>query len=255
MEYISYQLVSDMTDNINTGSYLSKTEYSMFTDGFSKDLWYGFSANDIIELGVFDYEQNQLKWDILNQSKKYNTNTYSYFNTLDFPVQYSYLELKPDFILYKNDKILISPPTQLSQSFNISNGNYILTYNFMRNMAGTSTAPLAIKDISTSRTEVKLVPVGSSTLQYDAFCKNKFLMEDVSPLYLQLTNNCPYSEIYNSIYPLYVNEINTIKTLFFLNTDGDVINFLKNIYEDFIIYTDSEENPEKLFPSSITRAC
>lgn len=244
MEYNSYQLVSQYTGSLNTGSYLTQTDYSMFVQGFTSDLWYGFSANDVIELGVFDYSQNQIAWGILSQDKKYKTYQYTYLNTLDFPVTYSYSQLISDFILYKNDKILVSPPTQLTNSFGISDGNYILTYNFTREMAGTINAPLVIKEISSLRKELKLVPLKESTLQYEAFCRKKILLSDISPLYLQLTQNCPYGQIFNQISSKYINEINTLKTIFFLNTDGAVLDFLKNIYEDLIIYTNTPKDTQ-----------
>ena len=144
MEFTSYQIVSNNTASLNTGSYLNLVEYSMFVRGYVGDVWYGFSANDAIELGVWDLDNNLVGWQILNQSKSYNEISLSYTNTLNFPVGYSYKELKPDFTLYKNEKILVNPPEQLSSSFGILSGSYILTYNFTREMAGTSNNPLVI---------------------------------------------------------------------------------------------------------------
>ena len=144
MEFTSYQLVGQNTASLNTGSYLNRVEYSLFTKGFASDLWYGFSSNDAIELGVWDRNENLLGWQTINQSKSYNAVTLSYTNTLNFPVTYSYLELNPDFTLYKNQKILVNPAEELSSSFHILSGSYFLTYNFVREMAGTITNPLVI---------------------------------------------------------------------------------------------------------------
>lgn len=105
MNYNSYQMVSQNTNSLNTGSYLNQNDYSMFVRGFTGDLWYGASANDVIELGVYDYSQNLVAWGTLNQDKKYKIRQYSYLNNLNAPVTYSYAELQSDFILYKNDKI------------------------------------------------------------------------------------------------------------------------------------------------------
>ena len=195
MEYVSYQMVAESTGSLNTSSYLNRTDYSMFIKGFEGDMWYGISANDAIELGVFDYDQNIIAWETLNQEKRYNTRNLSYLNTLDAPITYSYSELVQDFILYKNEKILVNPSQQISQSLGVPDGSYILTYNFVRGMAGSPSTPLVIKEVSPSRKELKLTPVGGSTPQYEAFCKKKFLVSDVSPLYIQLTSNCRYSQI------------------------------------------------------------
>lgn len=253
MEYVSYQSVSSNKVNLNTGSYLNTTDYSLFVKDFANDLWYGYSANDVIELGVYDHDQNQLAYGVLSQDKKYKTSQYSYINTLDFPVTYSYSELISEFILYKNEKILISPIEQVA-SLGLSDGSYVLTYNFTREMAGTPNMPLIVKEISPSSKEVKLVPIGQATNQYNAFCNKKILVSDVSPLYLKSIKNCPYGQIYNQISSQYSSEINTLKSLFFLNTDGAVVQFLKNIYEDLVLYTNPSvdvynnptSSPEKL---------
>lgn len=237
MEYTSYQITSTETNSLNTGSYLNRTDYSMFVGGFVGDLWYGFSSNDVLEIGVYDRTQTPIDWKTVHQEKNYKFSQYSYFNVQNVPVTYSYAELLPDFILYKNEKVLISPPVEIDKAFNITQGSYVLTYNFTREMAGTPASPLIIKDISPSRTELKIVPVGETTLQYEAFCKKTIQMGDVSPLYLQLIEYCPISQIYGQISSQYTNQINTIKNLFFLATDGEMVNFIRNLYEDLYVYT------------------
>jgi hypothetical protein len=255
MEYVSYQLVSENTGSLNSGSYLNENEVSLFFEGTLPDVWYGLSPYDVTELGVFDLEQNLLAWKVLDGNVNFVSKTSSYLNGLDIPITYSYSELKQDLILYKNQKLLVNPPTQLMQSFGIESGSYVLSYNFVRNMAGSINSPLLINDISPSRKEVKLLPVGQSTRQYEAFCKKKILINDVSPLYIESTWECPYNNIYNEIRYRYISEINTLKFLFFLNTDGEVLTFLKNLYEDHIVFTrptvDAEGvitiDPEKVF--------
>lgn len=237
MEFTSYQIVADNTASLNTASYLNRTEHSLFVKGYTSDLWYGFSANDIVEFGAWDRQNNFVGWNVLNQSKSYNITTLSYLNTLDSVVTYSYAELKPDFILFKNEKILVNPPEQLSESINAQSGSYFFTYNFAREMAGNQNDPLIIKDISPSRKEVKLIPLASDSPMYNAFCNKKVIVQDVSPLYLKSTAKCPYEQIYNKISPLYTKEINVVKSIFFLATDGAMLTFLRNLYEDLIIYT------------------
>lgn len=237
MEFTSYPLVAKNTASLNTGSYLNRTEYTLFVNGYAPDLWFGFSANDVIEFGAWDREQNFVGWNVLNQSKSFNEITLSYLNTLDFPVTYSYSELLTDFLLYKNESVLVSPPEQLRQATGLAEGSFQFVYNFTREMAGTINNPLVIKEISPSRKELKLVPLSSSDASYEAFCKREVLLRDVSPLYLQSVKTCPYEQIYARVNSSYQAEINTIKSVFFLNTDGALITFLKNLYEDFVIFT------------------
>jgi hypothetical protein len=237
MEFTSYQLVGHNTASLNTGSYLNRVEYSMFSKGFTTDMWYGFSANDAIEVGVWDRENNLVAWNTVHQSKSYNNITLSYINTLNYPVTYSYRELKPDFVIYKNDKILVSPSAELSSSFGLVSGSYFVTYNFIREMAGNPSEPLVIKDISPSRKELKLVPLSASTAAFAAFCQKKVLVSDVSSLYIELLRGCPYSTIYNQVASLYPKEIETLKSVFFLTSDASTVTFLKNLYEDLYLYS------------------
>lgn len=237
MDFTSYPLVSQNTASLNTGSYLNRTEYTLFVNGYVADLWFGFSANDVVEFGVWDRENNFLGWNVLNQSKSFNEITLSYLNTLDFPVTYSYTDLLTDFTLYKNAKVLVNPTEELQTATGLTEGSFFFVYNFTREMAGNITNPLIIKEISPSRKELKLVPLSSSNAAYDAFCKKKVLLRDVSPLYLQSVKGCPYEQVFSKVSPSYQSEINTIRSVFFLNTDGAMVTFLKNLYEDFIIFT------------------
>ena len=127
MEYTSFQLISENSQSLNTGSYLNTTEYSMFVNTFSPDLWFGLSEKDVIEIGLWDRSQNLIGWNTINQSKSYDTVTISHFNTLNNVVSYSYQEFIPDFILHGTDDILVAPAAQVSQSFGISSGSYFIT--------------------------------------------------------------------------------------------------------------------------------
>jgi hypothetical protein len=237
MEYISYQTISENVNNLNSASYLNNDEYSLFVNGYIGDVWYGLSPSDEIELGVFDYSKNLIAWETFQNDNNYVLSTYSFLNTRDYAEEYTYKTLSPEFVIHENEKILVSPPHELTSSFGISDGSYILSYNFTRNMAGDKNTPLIIKDISPSRKEIKLVPVNGSPSRYDAFCRKKVLISEISPLYIKTFNKCQYSDIYNNVFANYSSEISTLKTLFFLTSDGDVITFLKNLYEDLIIYT------------------
>lgn len=241
---IPYQYVTDNPNHINTGSYFNKSESDMFISGFGTDLWYGFSEMDVIELSVFDLDENQIGWDTINTEKEYKKVTLTYLNALDQPVQYSYNELLSDFTLYKNTKILVNPIEQLSSSFGITQGSYVLSYNFVREMAGSPTDPLVVKDISPSRKEVKLIPSNKNNPRFEAFCKKKFQIKDVAPVLLQQTNQCPYDQIYSKIKEKYANEIAFLKQLLFLDTDSALISFIKTLYQDNIIYTAPPANEE-----------
>ena len=234
---IPYPYTFESPTNLSTASYLNEKESEFFIQRNSSDLWYGFSEVDAIELSVYDLNGNFVNWGTLNTDKSYKTVTLSYLDDKDQKITYSYDELLTDFILYKNTKILVDPTDQLSSSFGIIQGNYTLSYNFTREMAGTPLDVLVVKDISPSGKEVKLIPLKGNSLRYQAFCLKKFQLKDVSPLTLQVIDQCPYDQIYTNVKSQYQNEINFLKSLMFLNTDGAFVNFLRTLYEDVIVYT------------------
>lgn len=209
----------------------------MFTNGFQTDLWFGLSEYDVIEMGLWDRDKNQIGWGTFYQSKSYDTVTIAYYNTLNNAVTYSYQALNPDYILHKTENILMDPADQVSASFHIPSGSFFITYNMIREMAGNPANPLVIKDIASSRKELKLYPISNFNDSYMAFCQHKFLMNDVSSLYVNTVKDCPYGNIFNKVSPLYTNEINTIKNLFFIPSDGRMLMFFKNIYEDLLLYS------------------
>lgn len=211
----------------------------MFVNGFTNDLWYGLSAKDVVEVGVWDRVETQIGWNTLYQSKSYDTVTVSYFDYLNNAVTYSFQELKPEFILNQTKNILVAPVDQVSSSFNITSGSFNLTYNLTREMAGSPSSPLVIKDVASSRKEIKLLPVSSFDDSYTSFCQHKMLMNDVSSLYVRLLDGCPYGNIYNAVAPIYPKEISTIKHLFFIPSDGGMLTFFRNIYEDVLMYSSS----------------
>lgn len=233
---IPYPYVTNNANHINTGSYFDETETKMFVNGYGTELWYGFGETDYIELSVFDLDQNPLHWKTIHSEKQYKTVQMTYQDALDRAATYSYRELLTDFILYKNTKILVDPLVDLAP-FGLADGSYLLSYNFVREMAGTPDFPLAVKEISPSRKEIKIIPVGANTVRYQAFCLKKFQIRDVAPLLLQLTNQCPYDQIYNRVKEKYASQTAFLKQLLFLTSDGALVAYLKTLYEDTIVYT------------------
>ena len=68
---IPFPFVTSNPENINTGSYLNQKETTNFVSNFLPDLWYGFSEEDVIEVSVFDLDQNPIGWKTINTDKIY----------------------------------------------------------------------------------------------------------------------------------------------------------------------------------------
>jgi hypothetical protein len=234
---LPYLVTGNVTGSINSGSYFDSRDTSLFYVTQSQDIWYGFSPNDAVEFSAFTTNDNTaVSWKVLNQNKQYTTIPLTYIDSLNNIQNYSYLQLNPQFILYKNNRILVNPIDDLVQS-GIFDGSYNLSYNFVRNVAGNSENLLSIKEISPSRTELKLIPQRSPNVSYTAFCQKKFAIRDVSPVLLIIVQSLPYDSVYKSMAETYTTNINFLKSLFFLADENAIITFLKSLYEDYIKYT------------------
>lgn len=255
---LPYAVLGQFTGSIESGSFLDSNDTSLFYVSQSSDIWFGFSTNDVIEISAFSTDdKSPLGWGILEQTKTFQTVTLTYLDNLNVPNTYSYNELVNPYTFYKNNSILLQPASDLA-SIGITEGNYEVSYNFVREMAGNIVAPLTIKDISPSRTEVKLIPSnGLGDVQYNSFYLKKFPIRDAASLLLSVSKNLSYDSIFRTMnaLPQYQDGISFLKFAFFLTDDGSIINFIKNLYEDFITYTvlGAAITPGGLPPSIITR--
>ena len=233
---LQFPTISNFSGSIFSGSYLGVQDTSLFLVSQSADIFFGYSNRDVTELTVFDTSDNQISWSLLDTVKKYNTVTLTYIDSLNNVKSYTYNELVNQFITYRSQKILLDTVTDLSSS-GVFDGSLKVSYIFSRNMAGDSVNHLVINEISPSRTEIKLLPKGGDNVPYTSFCIKKFPISDISSILLSITQTCPYDKIYKIMYDQYKSSIQFLQTLFFLPDDGSVITFLKNLYEDFVKYT------------------
>jgi hypothetical protein len=241
-----YPTISELSSSLNSGSYLNKTDYNLFYKNTQTDLWYGLSNKDAIEFVVYNLQEDLLYWNSVEDLGEFKQNSLTYWDAKNNSIEYLYDQFVFDYPLFKNDKILVSPVSHFSQS-NLPDGEYILSYQFTRYLSGTPSQPLVIKEISPNKTEVKLIPSKGRTVEYDAFCLGKFPLYDVSPLYLKLMKGCSYDEIYKNTKVKYQTEVNQLKSIFFLESDGKFVEFLKSIYEDFIKYSNQFEDKVESF--------
>ena len=232
---LPYKKLNNITSSLNGGYYVTPEDFDLFVGESSLDYWYGMSERDVVEFSVFDKQENQYLWECIFPKKIYKENYLSTLNEKNETIQYSYKEFISDFILYKNDKILDQVSKTMSER-SIPTGNYILSYNFVRNMAGDEKNPIYIKEISPSKKEIKITTKQKS-IPFDAFCLKKFQISDVAPLVLKSLYDFPYNKIYTSLKEQNKETIDFIKFLFFIKNDGEFLTFLKSFYEDYIKYT------------------
>lgn len=252
---LPYQVLGEFTGSVESGSYLNVQDTSLFYVSQSTDIWFGISQNDVVEFAAYSTDDLSLtQWGTLDEQKQFQTVNLSFFDDLNIIHSYSYDELIQTFIIYKNSEILLKPSDDLN-ALGITDGNFVVSYNFTRQMAGTPVNPLTVKDISPSRTEIKLIPAGSSDVFYNAFCLKKLAIRDVAPVLLNITRDLPFDKIYQSMKPTYQAGISFLQFVFFLPDDGSVVQFLRNLYEDQIKYTQLSQEllDSGLEPTRISR--
>jgi hypothetical protein len=252
---LPYSVLGNYTASIQSGSYLDNNDTALFYTSQSNDIWFGLSSNDVIEISAYTTDdQTQEAWGILDQDKNFQTITLTYLDSLNTPTTYSYNQLVNPYTFYKNSKILVQPSSDLA-TIGINDGNYTIGYNFVRDMAGSLSSSLTIKDISNSRTEIKLIPSQNADVQYNSFCIKKFPIKDVAPVLLSISKNFSYDKIYKqmSLLSKYQQGISYLKFAFFLTDDGSVVLFLRNLYEDFIKYSSPLTSTINTSASTLTR--
>ena len=251
----SYNILNNVTGSINALSFLDDKDRGLFYVTQSADLWFGDSPNDVIEISTYNVDRKeQINWSTINQKKEYKSITLSYLDNLNVIQTFSYNQLVSDYIQYDNTKLLVNPISDLNE-IGITTGNFNVSYAFIRQMAGSPNSPLSIKEISPSRTEVKLVPVGNADTSYTAFCLGKFTVREVAEPIIKIIENCPYDKIYQTMFSAHANKITSLKSIFFLKDDSSVITFLKNLYEDYIKYTSltNDQIKKGFSPTTILR--
>lgn len=230
--------LDNVTGSIYNGCYLNTTDKTLYSQSYtSPDIWFNKNVDDVIEFTVWNKQNAQLHWSIINPASSYNCVTSSYQDEKNIPVTYSYAEIKPKFSVYNGQSILINPLVDLKTN-NIPEGSYSITYNFIRNIAGSPEAPLTIADISPDRTEIK-IQNNTATLNngFVIFSKKQLQIKTVAGNFISVTSKCSYFDIFNKVKSVYTDAINALKNLYYLKTDADVVYFIKNAYDDYTTYT------------------
>ena len=161
-EYLTFN-ESDLENGIITGSYFQEDIQSLYEQSIiNEERYFGLSENDNVELTVYDTNQQLIRFDRIIPDYKFSITQGTFFDINGNIQQYRSILPSTNYLKYNND-ILLNVQHHLLSS-NLSPGLYHTAYNFVRNIAGTPSNRLIIKEISPSRREVKF------TLSFD---KNK----------------------------------------------------------------------------------
>jgi hypothetical protein len=234
-----YPLVSNFTSSFNTASYFPGSDVLNYNQKTNlSDLFFGKSARDLIEFSYFNTIGEQNGFSYKTPSIKYLSEVGIYKDVDQNSITYNYRKTKTDYINYKNN-FLIDIQSDLSSS-NIFDGQHLVSYNFIRNLAGNQNYPLIISDISPSRTELKLIPsfvkrsndniIFYENLAYESFSRKLVLIEDILDLVVSSTEKFNCDENYKLYSQENPDQISYFKNSFGFKSDEDAISFINQVY-------------------------
>lgn len=234
-----YPYISNFTSSFNTASYFNETDvinYDQNTN--SPELFFGKSDRDVVEFSSYNTIGEQNSWNYNTSSIKYLSQVGVYKDVDRNSITYNYRQVQTNYIKYQNN-ILVDVQSDLSSS-NIFDGQHVVSYNFLRNVAGNRDYPLIISEISPSRTELKLIPsfakrsndnnIFYQNLAYESFTRKLVLIEDVLELISTGTQNFNCENNYKLFASRFPNEINYFKNSFGFKSDDDAILFINSVY-------------------------
>ena len=243
---IQYTITS--TSSLSVGSVFSKEDLEFYTDGITSiDFPFGKSNKDVVSFGVYGLDGTPIISDIIRASGSYQSFTQSYFDVNNSNIVYSYNTFTSDWVLVGNptQSLLLDISSEL-RKLNVSDGNYTITIDMLRNLVGSETGSadkLIIDTISTNRDEVYLIPKAlagtNSTIvdEFNLFANGQFRIKEVAR---DLLNAIGSPQIYTAYYAastLNPSGSSALKSGYGFNSYGtgsvadiEVVNFLTDIY-------------------------
>lgn len=237
-----FPTISSNIDSLNTCSYYTEKDLSIFNVSQSIDIFFGKSSNDIIEFSIFDIYGNAINWKVLNKQDTYNVLTETYKDVDERRITYNYKKYNGSYTISKDRQILLNTLQDLSDA-NIKNGNQVVSYNFLRNVSGNSDYNLVIKSISPDRKEIQLVPSFNldinddenllQNINYEAFARKMILVNDLVDIIIDKTNTYNITNYYFTFAKNNPTIISFVKSTFGLKTDADIIEYLQELYQGY----------------------
>lgn len=237
-----YLTISSTTVDLNTASFYTQSDLSATNATQSADLLFGQSEKDVVEFSVFDISGNIISSSVVIPSPTYNVLNKNYKDVDGNALSYSYNQYQSSYIINGNRSILVNALENLN-NLGIPSGSNVISYNFIKNVAGESRYPLIIKDISADRKEIQLIPTFKLNLNdasnvllnlyYESFCRKQILIKDIIPFISNQLNDFRVVDAYASASVKSPSAPNLIKSVFGFKVDAEIIEFLNDLYTGF----------------------
>lgn len=238
-----YDYLTIDENGLNTGfvsaSYFDNDLQKLYEQKFLSE--YGFFSNsddDIIEFSLYDLNQNRISFNRIQPKVTYSVVQGSYKDVNNVLRSYNYANPNTNVVRYDSN-VLLHPQFDLNFS-QVGPGQYYVLYNPIRNIAGNATNNLVIKEISPSRTELRLT-YGFDTnkneqsnldqIKIKAFADKKYLFLQIEDELINIINNNPIEQDFS----LNENQFNLYKFCQYLalKNKSELQEFISSTYEGF----------------------
>lgn len=196
------------TSSLSVGSSFSYDEFMFYTEGSgSLNFPFGKLDKDGIRFSVYNLDNTPATSSMVYVGGTYTDHTQSYYDVYNRNITYSYQSFKSDWVLTGTPtQSLFFDVSKEMNALNLSDGNYIVTVELLRNMVGAASASndkLLINAISSNRTEISLIPkclantTSSLMDDFTNFSLGQFKVKEVAQDLLDAIGS---PQIYNSYF-------------------------------------------------------
>lgn len=247
----------DLANGIVSASYLPQDLQSLYEQQIlNSENFFGDSNDDIIELSVYNSNQEPILFNRVIPKITYSIvqSTYKDVNN----IQRSYTVANPftNYALYGNELLL---HTQFDLKFDeLSPGLYYVLYNPIKNIAGNTTNRLFIKEISPSRTEIRLSYAFNPNLnevnrldsvKISAFADKKYVFLQIIDDIIPIVDRNPIDESFN----VNSENFNYLKyaQLLGFKSSAELQEFINSVYVGYNKIVNLSNDPDSVISENI----
>lgn len=247
----------DLTFGIVSASYFDNNLQSLYEQQIlNTEEFFGDSNDDIIELSVYNSNQEPITFNRIIPSTTFSIVESSYRDINNQRLSYRVANPFTNYALYQNELLLHS---QFDLQFNqLSPGLYYTLYNPIRNIAGNTTNRLFIKEISPSRTEIRLSFAFNTTLnesnrldavKISAFADKKYIFLQIVDEIIPIIDKNPIDNSFNSE----INNFNYLKyaQLLGFKSIAQLQEFINSIYVGYDKNINLSTDPDAVITQNV----
>jgi CRISPR/Cas system-associated protein endoribonuclease Cas2 len=157
LQYIQ-EYKPELEGRLTRGYYVDENTLKLSYETTAVKSEFGKSPKDVIEMSVYNLDQQLLGWRVVDELPTYEQVNIEFTNYEGDYVTGSSRLFSQNYTSLGNS-VLVSPTHDL-QKLELDRGTYYVRYCFLNNLCGSyeNETKLVVKDISQTRTEIKIVP-------------------------------------------------------------------------------------------------